>query len=330
MRWTPALSFALAFIAFALPPRIQAQSIDAVIEIRRTFSSPACDSGEVLIDGRRQALFVAAPAFFSNLNAADLNVSSLATQLVSDTAVFGSGQRQALVLRSGDGARSIRMVMLNDDSFSPYERRQLRRPLPPDVVVMGYQVVNRLCRVSSLNGDPVERDRTLASTSDRLGQALFNDPQLSRHFPIETSKRVLVAVTDRSHIQRIEFAGRRIESVLPGVSADAAGNGNPCLSEHEHMSNTRIHTSGTTYQRRDDIVVCAMANIDGAPARETARDLRFILFETDPACGHVFGLPVSRGWRIFLNDARQGIEVRSECLSNNFTVAAPSARVAEE
>jgi hypothetical protein len=59
------LKFSFAIFIAYLPAPCYPQPINHLIEVRRTFASTECDSGDVYIDGKRVGLFGASPTLFS-------------------------------------------------------------------------------------------------------------------------------------------------------------------------------------------------------------------------------------------------------------------------
>ena len=166
--------------------RASGQGSLVVIEIRRTFASPACDSGEIHVNGRRLALFLSDPALFARPNlTAQVLFAEAATQVLAAPSTFYKSTNGVAI--TGDNhSDGVRLALLDGASFSPYSRRQLTRRLPADVLAVGFAVANRTCTVTANASDEPflkDEDAQLAQTTNRFGQALFGVSNLAENFP---------------------------------------------------------------------------------------------------------------------------------------------------
>lgn len=309
----------LSFWLFAAPLAAPAASQAAqpvLIEVRRTFASPECDSGELHVDGTLVSLFQSDPAMFQAPDIDRRVVDGEAAAELYRPGYMTSGQMQSLVVREAGGAERLRILLLNDASFTPFSRRVQTRRLAPQELAAGYSVDNRTCSITSQ--PDVTRysddDRRLAQTANRLGAAVLARPDLATAFPAPERRQVVLVFTDRTHRLRIEYPGHGYEVRPRARSAAGVGRDDPCLFKGEHMSNTRVHAGGaTTYQRVDDVVACPSGSLEGAPTLEGRRDVRYLSFYALAPCASVLGIPLHNLTVVLRGAAGSGGAVFDRC-----------------
>lgn len=269
-----------------------------LFEVRRTFASPECDTGEIHVNGTLVTLFQSDPALFASPDIETRILDgTIKAEFYSDPAIYTS-KMQTLVVNDGANKAVLRVAMLNRWSFSPFYKRERKRRLPSDQIVLGYAVHNRACEVTASAPSYNDDDDRLAVTSNLMGWAVFGVGGLATSFPNLSTRPVVVIFTDRAHRTTVSTAGFAYEAALPGTSAASAGAGSPCLTKPEHMHNTWVSGSGTSYRRLDDVVVCAIGTINGKPALEWRRDVRFLAVQELATCVSVLGIPLARTWYV--------------------------------
>lgn len=318
-----------AWVALALSIVVSAGHLHAAepvfVEVRRTFASPECDSGEIHVDGVLVSLFQADPTTFGTPGVETLVVDGeVSAERHKDTVLYFS-EMQSLALRDGTGQLQLRFVMLNGTGFSPFQRRERKRRLPRNELVLGYAVHNRLCEVTAAAPAYNDDDDRLSRTSNLMGAAVLGVPNLAAAFPSTEVRKTVLVFTDRSHRLEVDTQGFAYRAVLPGTSANAVGKGSPCLTKFEHMHNTIISNAGASYRRDDYVVACALGSIDGQAALEWRRDVRFMAFQELADCANLLGIPVSRTWYLTRGTADAPGASYRQCLGDEFVKQADGA-----
>ncbi len=184
--------FALAVLYLGGDPRPSAGQLFTIIEIRRTFRSPECDSGEFYVNGRRIALFQADPAFFAKPGrVAKLFFGKIATQSINDATLFYRTV-PSVVVSDANESKEFTAAMLDripnavgssttQYSFSLFAKPRARmRRLPADMIVLGSSLSNRSCEITSVASPPFDAgDGALERVTDRVGDSVFHQANLS-------------------------------------------------------------------------------------------------------------------------------------------------------
>lgn len=296
-----------------------------LLEVRRTFASTECDTGEIHVNGSLVTLFQSDPSLFGNPDVETRVLEgTIKAEHYSDPALYASTM-QTLAVRDTADKALLRAVMLNRQSFSPFHKRQRRLHLPTDQIVLGYAVHNRACEVTATAPSYNADDERLAMTTNLMGLAVYGVDGLLTSFPGPATRTAVVVFTDRAHRTSVSTADFAYEATLPGTSAITAAADSPCLTKAEHMLNTWVNGSGTSYRRLDDVVVCAIGTVNGKSALEWRRDVRFLAVQELKTCGSVLGIPLARTWYV----TRETVDVTGasyhQCTADEFIKNADDA-----
>ena len=316
---------------------VGATAPDMVIELRRTFSSSDCDTGEILIDGRLVALFEAAPSLFSkNFPSRQLTIGEASTVHIADPMSLGDGTHQGFLFDStGPNRTQLRFLMLNDRTYSAFKRpRAKKAPLPQDLLVVGSTVINRECLITTAKdrGSYNDTDNLFWYTSDFLGRIIFGDEGSYAKFKSGKNRTVVTVFSDRSRALTISFGNMSFSLEAPIRSAAKIAQKDLCLTRIEDLGNTIISRGGArSYERRDDVWNCTDGAFVGDPsgrAIEARRDVRFIELWSHEICGSILGIPKPRVFYLGRTGDGTGSHAWSQCFATDpFKVVSDTVKI---
>ena len=315
-----------------------AQPTAVVVELRRTFQSIECDSGELHINGQLVALFQASPTFFrQHYPAHSLLIGRAETALLLYPAGWPSN-RQGFKAQDSASGLELYFEMLNEWSFSPFVRPRNRAwTLPDNFAIIGTSLVNRECWIGAGGGRVKynDDDARLGRVSNILGDALFGKPTLQQVFVVGAQRDIYLVLSDKSENLNIRFGLKSFELRSPIRSAANVTSGDPCLTGVEHMVNTfRMPDGSTQYRRADSIWLCTYSTSQTPAmknAMESVRDVRFIEVWESAPCKSVMGIPVYRQYYVTRDRTGAGGAVWTRCFEDEpFTQASSTSDIGSQ
>lgn len=270
-----------------------------VIEMRRTFNTLDCVTGEVYIGAELAAFFSASPSSFSSyLSKAPARLGTISTEDARDPFPYLKGKVPGLRFKSDSVGIDNVFYFTEARSFTIYDRpRKLSRPIPSEAFILGTSLENRECRISS-----PEESTYFAIQGDFTSSAIILKKILYGAGATEDklSRKVVLIYTDASNAFEIKSDNMSYRQNRPIRGAENLSKDDFCLSKIEDSANTIISPNGQTYQRRDDVWFCTEGPLVmkslSTSAIEKRSDLRYIELQTYESCGTVLGIPV--GWQV--------------------------------
>lgn len=304
-----------------------------ILEFRRTMHSAECDTGELYIDGKIAALFSAAPGLIDARVKTNPFVGDkvITATFPPFTGLYGSKPYRGFELRSDNGG-TTRLIALDGGSYTDYVRPRARKyAIPSDVILIGTLLLARECKVSSGEEDAnytYTYPWMLATT--RLTYALFGAALPLEPYQVGKEVQVIAIVSEASDATAVDAGALKLLRAGPLNSGANEGQGSSCLFEIEHMGNTRIFQTGTTYKRIDDVWFCPNYSMQGglgSGAIEVRRRPDYIEYQSLAECGTFLGLPVMRTYLVGRNENGSGGKVWTRCFNGDFVTFSEASTI---
>ncbi len=295
------------------------------VEIRRTFASDACDSGEIYINHEREFLFMAPHGLWEKLPPPGrVNIAKISNKKIA-TSYFPNSE-QSLSINDENGNAIISLILLNTSSFSQFVKRKLIYSPPASSIYLGYSLSNRNCTVTADSNEALFNDKdilNLDSSSDRAGKYIFGIDKLQDNFDTTHVMDAILIFSDKSKGFSVRSDFEYYSAQFPPRLAGNVEKDDPCLSKIEHMGNTIHYKDKVVYERRDDVVVCTngTSELQGIkfPLIEVRRDIRFIMVRQSEICATVLGIPIGTSWYFYFDQYGSGFKIGTECTGGSYS-----------